>query len=260
MNPFFTNGNKVLTSGGGIRKDAVNTNRVHYAQVRAFPNRTLSYVPQIAPITKESAMIFPVPPPVDTVPTTRNIQVPKEIHVPKEIVSQQLQVPIQLQVPLELVPLNNEDISIGEVTNTSVSSPVLCGESMNLHFFDDKLGSVAEWVRPDINRVTLIPPEEKRKAFEILRQHISKFPFQVPEAMNSFYAVSNLGDSSNIDPITNISACDLLYILYERIVLENNEDCLDTLIIQLTDMQTGMCSQGRVTRLLHTVVMFDNFA
>jgi hypothetical protein len=255
MNPFFTNGNKVLTSGGGLRKDSTDTRKVYYAQVRAFPNRTLSSVPQIAPITKESAMIFPIPAPIDIF-STRNIS-PIQVPIPKEVTSVQLQVPKEVTLQLQL---NDDDICIGEVTNTSVSSPVLCGESMNLHFFDDKLGSVAEWVRPDINRVKLVPPEEKRNAFEILRQHITKFPFQVPEAMNSFHAVSNLEDTSNVDPITNISACDLLYILYERIVLENNEDCLDTLIIQLTDMQTGMCSQGRVTRLLQTVVMFDNFA
>jgi len=263
MNPFFSNGNRVLTSGGGLRKDPAVASKVYYAQVRTYPNRTLNYVPEIAPVTKESAMIFPVLSPVDTFPTAQ-VPLQREVPIQREVVY-----PIQRELlqPVILVQKedgcelpNAEDISIGEVTNMTESSPVLCGESMNLHFFDDKLGSVAEWVRPDINRVKLIPPHKKREAFEILKNRIINFPFQVPEAMNSFNAVSNLDDTTNVDPITGISACDLLYMLYERIIIENSEDCLDTLIIQLTDMQTGMCSQGRVTRLLQTIVMFDNFA
>lgn len=136
------------------------------------------------------------------------------------------------------------------------SQPIL---SLDLHFFDGKVETAVSWIMPDILRVKNIDPEVKRYGISQLRDRITSFPFQIPEAIQSFDVLSSSHAASNTDPITNVNAYDLLYILYERVVLDGKEDCMDTLITQLSDMQTGMCVQGRVTRLLQVIVMFDNF-
>lgn len=151
------------------------------------------------------------------------------------------------------------DIIIDETPLSRDYTPILCGESLNLHFFDDKLTHASEWIRPDVERVSQLDPLAKADAITKLKEMISEFPFQIPGALEVFDIISNENDPTNRDPITSLFTPDLLFILYERIVNEQYEDCLDILITQLSDMRSGMCSQGRVTRLLQIIVMFDNF-
>lgn len=219
MNSFYAGGQRVVTSGGGIHRD-----------VRTPPARTYR---------------FHQPHQLPQLP----VQVP-QVQVP------QVQLP---QVQLLTDELSELDIIIDESPIDRDYTPILCGETLNLHFFDDKLVHASEWIRPDVERVSQLDPIAKTDAIAKLKEMLIEFPFQIPGALEVFDIVSNEHDSSNRDPITNLSTPDLLFILYERIVNEQYEDCLDILITQLSDMRTGMCPQGRVTRLLQIIVMFDNF-
>lgn len=135
--------------------------------------------------------------------------------------------------------------------------------SLNLHHFDNKLEDILAHIKYDIQRVHCI--KNKQTAFAILRDVLMKFSFSMGSAIKSFDIIvetykkySDDVTSPNYDTINNLWAEDLLYIIYENIVEDDNTECIDCLMIQLSDMESGMCPQGRVTRLLQIIVMFDN--
>lgn len=181
-------------------------------------------------------------------------------------------------------PHTDISVNIPSLTNPDfLVSPreyvnVLCGESMNLHFFDYKLIHTVNKIKPDIDRAHEINP--KTEQFAALREKISNYPFCQSSALRSYDAIiktymarnarniqqdpcsprqpcSPRETCANYDNTSGVYADDLLFLIYERIVVEQNDNCLDELIIQLSNMQSGMCPAGRVTRLLQIVVMFD---
>src|SRR5579872_5629927 len=67
--------------------------------------------------------------------------------------------------------------------------------------------------------------------------------------------VTNMGTVSNIDNTNNLVADDLIYLCWDR---RTNKDFLATLEIQLIDMATGFCPQGRTHRLFQSLLAFPN--
>lgn len=247
-------------AGGGIRKDVKDARGYtgpysHLARVASVRS-----IPQSAPIPQHVG-VTPVSAPSPLSSMELQMLRLRELVIQSEMPRDTLQAS-----PLE-TSRSNEDIIIepNSAESTPSEHPVLDPQesqhvlSLDLHFFDGKVETAVSWIMPDIVRVKNIDPEVKKYGISQLRERITAFPFQIPEAIQSYDILSSSPDSSNTDPITNVNAYDLLYILYERVVLDGKEDCMDTLITQLSDMQTGMCVQGRVTRLLQVIVMFDNF-
>jgi hypothetical protein len=261
MNPLYNGAQRAVGLGGGIRRDSSsNIKRVHY----------ISH-PQIKPmpaIGRSASILTPQPTHITQSIVERSASILTPQHTPTQ--SNPI-IPSILSTPSPNPQFSvDEDIILENATTQSPSStlsnseaipytPILCGPSLNIHFFDDKLSIAAEWIRPDINSLGVVSVEEKKTALSNLRNLITEFPFQIPSSIEVFDIVSNIDDPANRDPISGLYTHDLLYIIYTRIVNEQYEDCLDILITQLSDMKSGMCSQGRVTRLLQIVVMFDNF-
>ena len=65
----------------------------------------------------------------------------------------------------------------------------------------------------------------------------------------------NPGGNPNFDPANNLFACDLLYLLCEKILYDGCEEHIKLLLTQLDEMATGLCPQGRTTRLFQILIM-----
>ena len=73
--------------------------------------------------------------------------------------------------------------------------------------------------------------------------------------VNTLKIHQKLKSSPNYDSINDMYACDLLWLLYEKIVLEKSEDHKILLNEALEDMNTGLCPVGRTVRLLNVLFM-----
>lgn len=65
--------------------------------------------------------------------------------------------------------------------------------------------------------------------------------------------ISSIGTSANIDTSNNLIADDLLCLAW---LLRNEESFLSELQVQLIDMATGFCPQGRTHRLFQVILAF----
>ena len=150
--------------------------------------------------------------------------------------------------------------------------------SSDTHFFDGKLytaflnsisKNASEDIRNNINRVnTTISKEDKEQAFLELEVFITKLSNDgkvvfnqkskmcLKAIMSSHNQCSrNYVSNPNYSSSDKLFACDLLYLIYEKIIIEKNHEYLTLLLTQLEEMATGLCPQGRVNRLFQTYVM-----
>jgi hypothetical protein len=76
-------------------------------------------------------------------------------------------------------------------------------------------------------------------------------PYKNSQSLSNITTVVNsYQHPTNFDQTNNIHADDLLYILaIEWAHIPDKLDLANELYIQFSDMSTGMCSQGRVSRL-----------
>lgn len=123
---------------------------------------------------------------------------------------------------------------------------------MNIHQFDGKLDLT---LTPKILEIYLLPVSEKIRLGVELLDACNFFSQQAFH--NLKILVDSIGTISNIDTTHNIIIPDKNYIhlsVDDCICLCNlykyNKDFLCELEIQLIDMSTGMCPQGRTHRLL----------
>ena len=148
----------------------------------------------------------------------------------------------------------------------------------NTHFFDGKLASpdssfmslieesTAKDIIENIDRASKITKNVKTRAFAELDTFIhqqKKYP--VPHgSTRCLRAIANIHDvhgrtktpgNQNYSPTDDLHACDLLYLLYEKIIEEKNEEYLKLILSQLDEMTTGLCAQGRANRLFQTYAM-----
>lgn len=136
---------------------------------------------------------------------------------------------------------------------------VLGTRSLNTHFFDGRLETmIQDYVFEDIERVKSFK-EEKKIGFDYLRNkkgYTQNGLTYLNSMIDTFHKFGRGGD--NYDPLNYLFACDLLYIIYEKILEEDKKDehdYFDLLVIQLEDMKSGFCPQGRTIRLLQVILM-----
>jgi hypothetical protein len=125
--------------------------------------------------------------------------------------------------------------------------------STNTHFFDGKLHSSKGEIQVDLDRVAAIDVNTKRAAFSTLQR---KLTF-TPTTLRCYQAVISTFErnrGANYDPTNDLHADDLLYLIYEKVCIEENEEYERMLLEQLEDMQTGLCPQGRTTRLFQVLL------
>lgn len=159
---------------------------------------------------------------------------------------------------------SNLSLSEGQSPQFRVTLPVtdsqqiLGSQGINTHHYDGILCNLRYLIQSDLDRVASI---EKTSAFEELIKIVTSQnppPHAVVwlNAIIQTYVTHGKG-GENYDPKNDMYACDLLYIVYERIIRkdEMSPRYLEELILQLEDMQTGPCPQGRTTRLFQILVM-----
>ncbi len=118
--------------------------------------------------------------------------------------------------------------------------------SLDVHVFDGQLPTIC--LEVDIET-------KKIRASEIYDCFNPTASEAQPQALNFLKSIiADIGTPKNYDPTNNLSADDLLSILWKY---RENPDFLKELEIQLLDMQTGFCPQGRTHRLYQLVRAFD---
>lgn len=126
----------------------------------------------------------------------------------------------------------------------------------NTHFYDNNMSKdVLENIRALINKSINIPKDDKLESFDKLRKTLVKL--NNPITMIFYDKIINSyiqSDGKNYDPINNLDAIDLLYVIY--LISQNNDDILLLLGDQLEDMKTGFCPQGRTVRLVQIITIF----
>lgn len=135
-------------------------------------------------------------------------------------------------------------------------------DPINTHTYDGKLEKTKIYLIKDIIRASQVPKGVKLEAFDQLREHLKRVPIS-PEALKCFDVIvatftqsGHAQNNPNYDPSNDLFADDLLYLCFEKIVVEKNEDLCGSLIQQLRDMTTGLCAQGRTTRLFQILLAY----
>jgi hypothetical protein len=129
--------------------------------------------------------------------------------------------------------------------------------SLNVHAYDGKLTHLlnSDVLRTHLVKVKGVDTETKRKMFERLRGSIvtRDSPVDVPR---NFDIISS---QEMLDPVNKVGVFDLLYIVGELVFdIPEGSDVIPVLQTQLVDMSTGLCVQGRTTRLLQTIMPFHD--
>ena len=130
------------------------------------------------------------------------------------------------------------------------------------HSYDGKLAKAKAQLIQEISRVSLAPKGAKMEGFNQLREILRRVS-ATPSALQCYDIIvatfdkdGRVSRSPNYDPTNDLHADDLLYLCFEQIVLENNLDLTRALISQLEDMRTGLCAQGRTTRLFQILLAY----
>jgi hypothetical protein len=170
-----------------------------------------------------------------------------------------------------VVPTQSHQTRNREVQRTACA---LGSQAVNTHFFDGKLPSftssliddnVAREIESDISRAALVTKEDKTQCFNELEEkvrnyaltkkippHSLKYLREIISTHDRFGRVTSYG---NYDSINKLHACDLLYLLYEKIMSEEEPEYMRLMLEQLDEMSTGPCPQGRCCRLFQAFVM-----
>jgi hypothetical protein len=149
--------------------------------------------------------------------------------------------------------------------------------SLNTHFFDGKLGekgsfissirsSAALDIKKNIERAGMVSKQTKSDCFLKLYEFVHKqttYPVtsNATKCLKIIISIHNncgrttTPNNQNYSPSDNLHACDLLYLIYEKIVEDNNSEYLSLLLSQLDEMASGLCVQGKNNRLFQTLVM-----
>ena len=116
------------------------------------------------------------------------------------------------------------------------------------HIYD---GQIDRQLLPMLEVVKDLPIEEKKNRGLQIMEHVNN------EIAQRFLMgiIDSMETPANYDPTNNLNADDLICLCWE---LRQNESFIENLIIQLIDMGTGFCPQGRTHRLFQILLAFYN--
>ena len=131
-----------------------------------------------------------------------------------------------------------------------MDGPVLGPGAVNTHFFDGKIHYAMERIAPFIEAASKVSAVVKLREFQQFKRRLT-----VQAAIRSytiivrdFEGAGRTVVSGNWDSTNRLYACDLLYAIVMN--SSKSDELVSLLEAQLVDMQTGMCPQGRTTRLV----------
>jgi hypothetical protein len=129
------------------------------------------------------------------------------------------------------------------------------------HTYDGKLHERKKEIEVFLTKIRNQPFQKKYDQLISLKDKIPLTKIQAHYFMNliisDYKTYPNLG-GQNYDPTNDLHAEDLLCIFSHIYELEDTDkkDAIQMLCIQLEDMATGFCPQGRTTRLFQLVIAF----
>lgn len=112
---------------------------------------------------------------------------------------------------------------------------------LDTHYYDSKLNPV--------EKINLSPEEKISLANDLLSFLEDKLSIGFLKKI-----ISDFGKNSNIDKTNGLIADDLVCMCWNH---RNNKDFIEILQLQLKDMSTGFCPQGRTHRLYQTLMAFS---
>lgn len=145
-------------------------------------------------------------------------------------------------------------------------------DKLNTHYYDGKLwtginhDTSLQNLQRQIQKTLSISKDEKFQVFNDLLNFIASneiaMTFRTARAcINTIikdFELHHMGSGPNHDPINKLNADDLLYLCAQRILSNNDTDFVIIFMLQCEDMRTGMCPQGRTTRLFQTLIMMND--
>lgn len=119
-------------------------------------------------------------------------------------------------------------------------------EKLDTHYYDGKLTGVYDELIK--NRLKILENNDHKTTLLSLNNKLNPVAYNVLTVL-----VQSIGTGGNNDPTNEINGDDLLLICSS---LVDNEDFIGLFNNQLEEMIGGMCPQGRVDRLLQSVLPF----
>lgn len=117
---------------------------------------------------------------------------------------------------------------------------------LNTHFYDGKIINEL----PIVENLTIAEKQQCGKDLIQSCLHIN------PKALYYLNAIVNdIGTINNIDHTNHINADNLICLCWMH---RNNDIFIKELEIQLLDMETGFCPQGRTHRLYQIIAAFNS--
>lgn len=123
--------------------------------------------------------------------------------------------------------------------------------SLETHFYDGKL--------QDRTKIFSQPPDsqEVNEMFSFFESQINSVYLS---GIKRDFLISGGVSSNNFDHTNHVDAVSILVAIYQKHKAANTEtqkDLLEILKMQLEEMSSGFCPQGRCTRLLQVFFAFD---
>lgn len=121
---------------------------------------------------------------------------------------------------------------------------------LNTHYYDGKIDTS---LLPKLKDFSVLSLEEKKETAEKLRSKVkSSFSSLAMKYLN--HIIFDIGTNSNIDTTNNLTADDLICYCWS---FKDNNDFIKELEVQLEDMNTGFCQQGRTHRLFQLLKAYN---
>ena len=118
---------------------------------------------------------------------------------------------------------------------------------LNTHYYDTNIDPVI--INSLTRHIATLSIVNKQAQLVALRHYFDSNPVA---QLYFDTIVTQIAQSTNVDRHTTLAADDLLLLLSQHVTTE----LITELAIQLADMSTGNCPQGRVYRLLQLVLAF----
>ena len=122
------------------------------------------------------------------------------------------------------------------------------------HIYDGNLNIniLSDSMKENLLIINTLSLEEKREKCKEIRNIASRI--FTPISLHYLDLIINsIGSEHNFDPTNNLNADDLLCLCW---YYRNNNDFLNELELQLSDISTGSCPQGRTHRLFQILLAF----
>lgn len=122
--------------------------------------------------------------------------------------------------------------------------------NLEVHSYDNKLNEEISIYQNLLTYAKNISTNQKNELFLKFEEYLSD------DLAKKYYIILiDQNDNSNFDLINKLNSNDLLFLIIEYLEKQNFKDnsLIDILTIQLQDMATGFCSQGRSIRLFQIV-------